>query len=282
MIISYRVVNNKKFFIGEWGTQKEVAVVGIHGLTANAYHMSAISEFLHSKKRHVLAYDLRSRGDSDPMDAPSSMYKHAVDAKDFVEALPAKKVVLLGYSMGAFVAAMAAEMSEKIVGMVFLDGGGVFPMVDAEKLVPSLSRMDDVFDTQEAYIERVKANYDVLGLPWTSYIEAAVEHEIAHIPGGTCRYKGNSERIQEDLQSIADYDHESVYKKIACPVLLVHAKGGLGQGAPLYSEESYKLAHKHIKNLTFHQIEANHYTIMLQKQPKMNGVVDTFLTSCGV
>ncbi|MDR2051217.1 MAG: alpha/beta hydrolase [Deltaproteobacteria bacterium] len=278
----YRVVNGKKFFLLAWGEPKDKAIVGIHGLSANCCHMAAVSEFLASRGHYVLAYDVRGRGESSPADVPSSMMSHALDAKELLEALPLSKVALMGYSMGGYIAGIAAGLSDKVAGVVLFDGGGLCTREDAEKLIPALSRMDKVFSTPEEYVEAAKANYALMGLSWNRFIEAAVLHEVAPSEGGKYRYKGNAERIKEDLLDVAEYKHSEIYAKVNCPVLLVHAEGSLGQGPALYKEEAYDITRKSLRNVVFYQTKANHYTMMLEPQPELNEKVCSFIETCGI
>lgn len=267
--------------MAEWGKPGGSAVVGIHGLTANCFHMAAVSEFLAAKGRHVLAYDVRGRGDSAPAENPSNMVHHGKDAVEILNSLQAEKVVLMGYSMGAFIGAIAAGLTDKVAGLVLFDGGGLLTREDAEKLIPALARMEKVFQSAEEYVEAAKPNYASLGLPWTSYIDAAVRHEVGP-RDGQFKYKGNARSVKEDLLDIGEYDHKEIYGKVACPVLLVHAQGGLGQGPSLYSEASYEITRKYLPGLTFIQTKANHYTMMLDDQPELNRQVEEFISRCGV
>lgn len=282
MHTSLRTIQGKTYFTAEWGNPGPQTILGIHGLTANCYHMAVVSEFLASTGRHVLAYDVRGRGGSSPAEAPSTMDRHARDAVEIIDSLPAERVLLLGYSMGAFIGSIAAGLSGKVAGLVMFDGAGMFTRADAEKLIPALARMDKVFAGAEEYVEAVKPNYAGLGLPWNPYIEAAVRHEVGPAPDGRYKYRGQAERVKEDLLDIAEFKYADVFARLKCPVMLVHARGGLGQGASLYSEASYDITRKHLPHLTFYQIKANHYTMMLEQQPELNKEVEAFASRCGL
>ena len=177
------------------------------------------------------------------------------------------------------------RISDKVAGIVMFDGGGMFTRADAEKLIPALARMDKIFPDAEAYVEVVKPNYATLGQPWNRYIEAAVRHEVGPCPDDMYKYKGEAERVKEDLLDIAAYPYTTVYAQIRdqmrCPVMVVHAMGGLGQGAPLYSEASYDIVKQCLPNLTFTQTPANHYTMMLDEQPELYAQVAAFAATCG-
>jgi pimeloyl-ACP methyl ester carboxylesterase len=276
------LAGGKKFFTLEWGDSKPDSILGIHGLTANSHHMAAVSEFLSSLGWHVLAYDVRGRGESSPADKPSTMRSHAGDANEIINALPAKKVLLMGYSMGGYIAGLAAGLNGKVAGIVLFDGGGLCTREEATKLIPALARMEKVFSSPEEYVEAAKPTYAALGQPWNSYIEAAAFHEVGPAGGGKYKYRGDPERIKEDLLDIAEYRHAEVYARVKCPVLLIHAVGRLGQGAPLYAEAAYDLVRKSLPDLQFYQTKANHYTMMLEKQPELYEQVKAFVKKCGI
>jgi pimeloyl-ACP methyl ester carboxylesterase len=275
-------VGGKKFFMLEWGDPKPNTILGIHGLTANSYYMAAVSEFLASRGYHVLAYDVRGRGESSPADKPSGMRMHARDASEIIDALPAKKVLLMGYSMGGYISGIAAGLNSKVAGVILFDGGGACTREDAAKLAPALSRMDKVFSSPEEYIEAVKPNYASLGLAWNRFIAAAAAHEVGPAGGGKCKYKGEAERIREDLLDITEYKHAEVYGLVKCPVLLVYAAGAMGQGAPLYAESAYAPVRELLPDLHFYRTGANHFTMMLEEQPELNGQADAFAKTCGI
>lgn len=283
MKTSHMTVDGKQFFTAEWGASSPDCILGIHGLTANCRHMAVVSEHLAKTGRYVLAYDVRGRGESSGTETPSTMRRHAEDAVKIIDSLPVQRVILAGHSMGAFIGAIAAGMTDKIVGLILLDGGGLLTREDAEKLIPALARIEKTFSGVEEYVEAVKPGYATLGLLWNRYIEAAARHEIGPWKDGLFKYKGDPERIKEDLLDIASsYDHQAIFSKVSCPILLVHAKGGMGAGPSLYSEASYDVTRKHAKNMEFYQTPANHYTMMLEHQPELNERVVKFIADCGM
>ena len=281
MDTSLRTVHGKTYFTAEWGKPGSQTILGIHGLTANCCHMAVIAEFLAGGGRHVLAYDVRGRGDSSPAENPSTLRRHAQDAVEIISTLPAERVLILGYSMGAYIGSIAAGLSDKAAGLVLFDGGGMPDKAGAIKLAPALARLDKIFARAEDYVEAAKPGYAALGLPWNEYIEAAVRHEIGLGQDGRYKYKGEAERVKEDLLDIGQFKHQDVFARIKCPVLLVHAQGGMGQGGPLFGESAYDITRKCLPDLTFYQTRANHYTMMLERQPEMNREVEAFVSGCG-
>src|SRR5262252_838172 len=79
------------------------AVVGIHGLSASHVNFVAVAERLRGR-RPLFAVDLRGRGESDKPDGPYGMAQHARDVAAAMRELELPASVVIGHSMGAFVA----------------------------------------------------------------------------------------------------------------------------------------------------------------------------------
>src|ERR1700712_1157419 len=101
-------------------------VVLVHGLTSNAMVGAGVAAAL-TGEFEVLAPDRRGRAGSAGLPAPYGLAAHAED----VAALLGRTgpAVLVGHSMGAFVAALAAAGVARyaVRGLVLVDGGLPFP-----------------------------------------------------------------------------------------------------------------------------------------------------------
>ncbi len=275
------------FCVAEWAGNPERTILGIHGLTGNYAHMMALAESLTPDFR-LISYDIRGRGDSDPADTPSCLMNHARDAVALIEALDLKKVLIVGHSMGGYIGAMAAGLTDRIKGVVLLDGAGRISREGGNLLAPALSRLEKLFPSAESYVDGVKANYSAMGLEWNKFIDAGVRHEIglwSKDKGGDglqYKYKGDPGRIWEDIQSCIDYPHEQVFAAAKCPFLLVYAAGNMGGGVPLYQEgPAYDIVKKLVPDLDYYKSPSNHYTLALETQPILNERIKAFATRCG-
>ncbi len=93
-----------------WGTQGPVVLCS-HGLTANHTEFQALADQLGDEFR-VIAPDHRGRGRSCDITGPWGMAAHATDLVALLDHLGIRKVdLLLGHSMGGFVAAITAPGS---------------------------------------------------------------------------------------------------------------------------------------------------------------------------
>src|SRR3982074_3279635 len=95
--------------------------VSLHVLTASYVNFIGVAERL-AGRRPLLALDLRGRGDSDKPDGPYGMAHHARDVAAAMRALDLGPSVIVGHSMGAFIAtALAAQSPELVAGVIMID-----------------------------------------------------------------------------------------------------------------------------------------------------------------
>ena len=274
------------FNLADWGGNPERTILGIHGLTGNYAHLMALAEALNPDFR-LISYDVRGRGDSDPADNPSCLMNHARDAAAIIDALGLGKCLIIGHSMGGYIGAMTAGLTEKVKGVVLLDGAGRVTQQEGDMLAPALARLDKIFPAAEDYVQGVKPNYSAMGLPWNAFIDTAVRHEIGLWTkerggdGVQYKYKGDPARIREDLQSCIDYPHAQVFAAAKCPFLLVYASGNMGGGVPLYQENSaYDIVKSLVPDLDYFKSPSNHYTLALERQPELNARIRAFAARC--
>jgi len=101
---------------------RSAPVVALHGLTASHLNFIGIAERL-AGRCALFALDLRGRGDSDKPEAPYGMSQHARDVAAAMHAMGLEPSIVVGHSMGAFVAtALAAQEPGLVSGLVLIDG----------------------------------------------------------------------------------------------------------------------------------------------------------------
>ncbi|HWF15709.1 MAG TPA: alpha/beta hydrolase, partial [Acidimicrobiales bacterium] len=104
------------------------AVLGIHGITASSMSMAVVARHLGADAT-LVAPDLRGRGASAGLPGPYGMRAHAEDCAAVITELCEPPVVVLGHSMGAFVAVvLAATHPELVERLVLADGGLPLPL----------------------------------------------------------------------------------------------------------------------------------------------------------
>jgi pimeloyl-ACP methyl ester carboxylesterase len=151
----------------------------VHGITANAMAWARVAEAL-AGEFEVVAPDLRGRAGSAGLPGPYGLDAHADDLTALLDGFGAdaeagaESTVLVGHSMGAFVAALAAsgQARDRVHGLVLVDGGLAFPLppgadVDAMMaaiLGPSLARLSMTFPDLAA-VRAFWAQHPAVG-PW--------------------------------------------------------------------------------------------------------------------
>ncbi|MCA9693123.1 MAG: alpha/beta fold hydrolase, partial [Myxococcales bacterium] len=168
---SYRVeqvaVAGGSLTVAQWGSRGPV-VLALHGITASHREFAALADALGDDVR-LIAPDLRGRGRSNHIPGPWGMRAHAADMVAALDHLDvARADVLLGHSMGGFIAAVLAADHPARCGAVLLVDGGLHFMPSLPlhrlpfgdwligKLVqrilgPALTRLEMTFASPAAY-----------------------------------------------------------------------------------------------------------------------------------
>jgi pimeloyl-ACP methyl ester carboxylesterase len=166
----------------------------LHGITANALAWGYVAPAL-AGEFEVLAPDLRGRAGSAGLPGPYGLEAHAADVAALVHGFSeGRRVVLVGHSMGGFVATMAtAGVARDLVhGLVLVDGGAQLPTpagadIDAmlaALLGPWLDRLDRTFPDLDA----VRAFWaaDAAVGPWVDdpVVAAFLARDLVRVDGG--------------------------------------------------------------------------------------------------
>lgn len=120
------------------GLIRAPVVVAVHGITSNAWAWDPLAHHL-AGAAELVAVDLRGRGRSYDAPQPYGIEQHAADVAAIVEELGGP-LVLIGHSMGAFVAEMVAERRPELVRDIVLVDGGT-PLA-----APADGRTDEALD----------------------------------------------------------------------------------------------------------------------------------------
>ncbi|MGY1630736.1 alpha/beta fold hydrolase [Geodermatophilus sp. SYSU D01186] len=255
----------------------------VHGITANAMAWAAVAPAL-AGEFEVVAPDLRGRGRSAGVPGPYGIEAHAADVATLLDRLGgdaeggAEAAVLVGHSMGAFVAALAAAGTarDRVHGLVLVDGGLAFPQppgadVDAmltAVLGPSLARLTTTFPDQAA-VRDFWAGHPAVG-PWVDHpaVAAYLARDVAGDPPAlrsTCvpeavRVDGGDVLLNERvLEATAE---------LPVPATLLWASRGLLDQSPgLYDERRLALLGLEPSGITAREVpDTNHYSIVWAPQ----------------
>lgn len=112
--VTYRIhdvaVDGGALRVGEWSPEDPAAptVIAVHGITASHMSWAMVAQALPEVR--LIAPDLRGRGRSAELPGPFGMARHAADLEAVIEALDVPRALLIGHSMGGFVAVVTSHL----------------------------------------------------------------------------------------------------------------------------------------------------------------------------
>ena len=255
---------------GEWNPSGATTVVAVHGITANHRNFALLAEAL--PEHRLLAPDLRGRGASRTLPGPFGIDRHAEDVAGLITT-SARPVVLVGHSMGGFVAAaLVRRFPDLVSGLVLVDGGlpfrlpeGIHPDQAIElTLGPALQRLQRTFPSREAY-RRFWQAHPALRESWSEAIAEYVDYDLVGSPPELKSSVSSEAVFQDARDQFHDPDTADVLGGFSGPArLLVVSRGLLDQPPGLYPEEELARWRSRLPSLTIDEVpQLNHYTIML-------------------
>ena len=249
-------------------------VVGLHGVTASYANFIGVADRL-AGRRPLLALDLRGRGDTDkPENGPFGMAQHAHDVAAAMQGFGLRDAVIVGHSMGAYVAvALAAEHPELVRGLILVDGGLPLeppPGVDRDQLLdvalaPQMARLRTTFPSYEAYLDFWRALPPFEGDRWNDWVEEYLRYDL----GGAApqlRPKASEAAVRGDfVDTLHTKRLRDRLAAIEVPTLLLRATEGFNPGTPpLLPDELAAREALVVRDLTDRVVDdTTHYTIAL-------------------
>lgn len=223
---------------GFWPGRKS-PVIAIHGLTASFVSFAGVAERLNGR-RPLFAPDLRGRGDSDKPDGPYGMAQHARDVAVAMQSLELGPSVIVGHSMGAFVAtAMAEQNPELVSGIIMIDGGYVpdLPVgVDASQMLDAtlalrIAQLSRTYESRGAFLDFWRGQPNFPPDDWNPWIEAFLNYEVTGET--TVQPKAAAGAVRLDVAEAFKKDEiVGRLKSLRVPVLLLRAETGLEPNQP--------------------------------------------------
>jgi pimeloyl-ACP methyl ester carboxylesterase len=261
---------------GQWGSG-DVVVLAAHGITANHIMWAPIAEQLGDGIR-LIAPDLRGRGRSSAIEGPWGMAAHADDLAAVLDHAAVNRALLLGSSMGGFVAVVAASRHpERFSRVVLLDGGlplDLGPLLElpieqltAAVIGPALERLRMTFPSRQAYRDYWK-QHPALADDWNAAIEAYIDYDLVGAePELRSSVREDAVLGDSESQLVAD-DIPRAVDPLARPTLLLRAPRGLfNQVPPLYPDEAAAAWEAQLENLRVELVpDVNHYTLLVSER----------------
>jgi pimeloyl-ACP methyl ester carboxylesterase len=249
-------------------------VVALHGVTASYVNFVGVADRL-AGRRPLLALDLRGRGDTDkPQDGPFGMAQHGADVGAAMGAFGLGPSIVVGHSMGAYVAvALAAAHPDLVAGLVLVDGGlpltpppGIAPeqLLDIV-LAPQMARLRSTYPSFADYLDFWRALPPFEGGRWNDWVESYLRYDL----GGEAPVlvpKASELAVRGDFVDTLDADRlRSRLHAVTAPTILLRATEGFNPGQPpLLSDDVVAREGALVSDLDDRVVDdTTHYTIAL-------------------
>jgi pimeloyl-ACP methyl ester carboxylesterase len=255
-------------------------ILCVHGITANCRCWDVLASAL-SPDYQVMAMDLRGRGQSDKPAAGYSLEHHLQDINCLLDDLKLERAVIMGHSLGAFIAlAFAAQYPQRTDRLILVDGAGDLSAEQFDKVFvgikPALDRLGKVFPSADAYLDRMKQAPYLH--PWTPMVETYCRYEIEAVAGGV-RTNIDPAHIQEEGANIRKVKSAAFYPRLQCKVLILRAPNGLlSQDDLLLPEDVVTKMTAEIPDVRrFDVADTNHYGILMKPHAARDEAIRAFL-----
>ena len=264
--------------------------VALHGLTASYLNFIGVAEQL-GGRRPLFAVDLRGRGDSDKPAGPYGMAQHARDVAAAMRAMGLGASLIVGHSMGAFIAtALAVQEPGLVAGLVLIDGGyvpamaggGGQPGLDA-LLTQRIMQLRQTYPSREAYREFWRSQPHFPPEDWGPWMEAFLDYEVGGEPP-QLRPKASEEAVRADLAEGFQHDEITArLRAIRVPVLMLRAQSGFAPApSPAFSDAMVEQMRTYLPGMEEEMVHGTtHYTIVLGRGAvKTADRIDDFARHC--
>ena len=272
----YVEVEGGRLAVHEFGPSDGQVVLAAHGITANALSFAALARSMPDVR--FVAPDLRGRACSRDITGPWAIGQHATDLIAVADAYRLDSFRILGHSMGAFVAAMAAvRHPDRIERVVLVDGGVAFPAppdADVDALLtaiigPAMTRLSMTFSDRDAYQAFMLGNPAVaetvaLGPEAAADLAGYLDHDLLTGEDGRLRSSCVLDAIRVDGGAVVlEPAVLDAVQELTVPGALLWAPRGLMNQVPgLYTAELLAAAQLPASLDLVQVPDCNHYSIV--------------------
>ncbi|MDL9980135.1 alpha/beta fold hydrolase [Microbacterium sp. ASV49] len=244
----------------------------IHGVTSSHLAWSWVAEQLPGVR--LIAPDLRGRGRSAGVAGPAGMIAHADDLAAVLAAVGVDRTLVVGHSMGGFVALVFAQRHpERVSELVLVDGGiplevpaGMTPEETvAHVLGPTGERLSMRFATTDDYLGFWHAHPAFDG-PWSPLLDEYFAYDLVDDGAGALRPATRFETVAEDnVDMTTTTVVPDALAALAHDARLLTVPRGLAAEPPgLYSPERLAQVLPQHPRIHHERIDGfNHYTIVM-------------------
>jgi pimeloyl-ACP methyl ester carboxylesterase len=255
--------------------EAESIVLTIHGVTASLMTWRSVARQLATcGSVCLLAPDLRGRGRSASLPGPYGIAAHVEDLIAVLDSVGAERAVLVGHSLGAYVAArLAAEHPQRVAALVLLDAGLPLPAPsDREEMLRmtvnnAVMRLGITFPSAEDYVAGWRA-HPAFSEAWDDDIDAYARYDLVEedhiarcVASATAVRVDSAEMVLDDRTRLA---LDRVPPHI--PVQVLRAERGLFDDPdnPVISAEQLDVFTAGHPEARVEEIaDVNHYTMVM-------------------
>lgn len=258
--------------VREW-PGRALTVLVLPGLTSTGTAFRPLARAL--PEARVLAPDLRGRGASSGLPGPAGLRAHARDAARIMTELDLRDVVLVGHSMGAYLAPVVAqEVPDRVSRLVLLDGGlpPALPFFMGPRLTRTVFRRDlrkleRAWPDVDAFVQKVagpalRSRPDLI-----QEVGSLLVEDLAG-PAGALRPRLDAPRAVDDaVDTFFGDDVVPALETLTVPAHLIAAAHGKHDDAKAFlSEKVVQEWTSRLRLLTAERVDANHLTILFSPQ----------------
>lgn len=249
-----------------------VPLVALHGLTATYMTFAGVAEHL-AGRRPLWAFDLRGRGDSDKPQAAYGMEQHARDIAAAMRAIGLGPSVIMGHSMGGFVATALASLEPSLVAALILIDGGYAPDAPAgatpdqgmsAALALRIDQLRKTYSSRQAYRDHWRAQPHFAGKYWNNWVEAFLDYEVDG--EDSVQPKASEDAVRSDIVDALQRDLlVRRMNAVGVPTIMIRAESGFTPDQPpLYPDQLTPDIRAALPHIEDHKVAgATHYSVVL-------------------
>jgi pimeloyl-ACP methyl ester carboxylesterase len=216
--------------------EADAVVLAVHGVTSSLEVWRSVArELTADTGLALLAPDLRGRGRSSTLPGPYGITAHLADLVAVLDDAGAEHAVIVGHSLGAFVAAgLAAEHAERVAGVILVDGGVPSPpppgpdldeMLEA-MIESALERSAMTYESVDEYVESWRT-HPAFARDWDDDVDAYSRYEAAGEPGHV-RLVMSEAAVRADLTDLTYQPRAlTAIERVDVPIRLLRAARGM-------------------------------------------------------
>ena len=247
------------------------AVLAVHGITATSYAWLAVAAAL-ADDASLIAVDLRGRGESRGLPGPFGLDAHVDDLVAVLDAMSLQRPVVVGHSMGSYVAARLADRHpDRVSQLVLVDGGLTIEGsadVDPEPFMraflgPALARLEMTFADLDAFVAWWAEHPAIKGSDIDpAVLRRYVEHDLVGEPPAL-RSSVNPDVLRPDGGDVLRCD--DAHRLTLGAVLLCAPRGMVNDPNPMQPLELVRAwaAEDPERRRALQVPDVNHYTITM-------------------